>query len=209
MTDNPMDDFLSAMAYSDAGGPPVDDLDGLMASIESETSQAPFERPDQAGDAESPGVFIVIVVEGAQYAIPIGCALEMDVAPPITPVPFVPDWILGVTNRRGEILAVVDLRKLLRLDPAGAQNGRIVVASTGDAGLTAALLVDEVRGTVSMPRARFAQPAGSIADTAAAMLAGVADHEGRLLGLLDIRKLLSAAAAGRTDGSKKRIAGRT
>ena len=40
----------------------------------------------------------------------------------ITHVPRVPDWVAGVTNLRGHVLSVIDLRTLFAL-PAAAGNG--------------------------------------------------------------------------------------
>ena len=219
MTPDPMSEFLAAMLDAEPGlaaggdhaaaagsadvialqadGPGVDELELLMASIECEASQERLEAPGPAAGEERGDVYIVIVVAGAHYAIPIRCALETDVIPAVTPVPFVPDWIRGVTNRRGEILAVVDLRRLLGLEPASGQNGRIVVATAAEGEAVAALVVDEVRGTATLPASRFSKPGGPIDDPAAPLLAGLAEYEERLLALLDINNVLSAAAPGR------------
>ena len=116
---------VDLVAAAPADPAAVDELDRLMASIEIETAQSPVDPclPAPVAAEEKPDVCILFLLAGAQYAIPITQALEMDVLPPITPVPFAADWIRGVTNRRGEILPVVDLRLLLGFE-SGPAPGR-------------------------------------------------------------------------------------
>jgi purine-binding chemotaxis protein CheW len=58
---------------------------------------------------------IVFSLDGTRYAFPIRSVLEVDAMPRITAVPNVPDFVCGVTNVRGEVIAVLDLRLLLGL----------------------------------------------------------------------------------------------
>jgi purine-binding chemotaxis protein CheW len=50
-----------------------------------------------------------------QYAIPLLTVREVIGMPEITPVPFTPNYFLGIMNLRGQIISVVDLRLKLGL----------------------------------------------------------------------------------------------
>ena len=130
---------------------------------------------------------IVFLLGETRYAIPIRNVLELDAMPRITTVPNVPGFVRGVTNLRGEILAVLDLRMLLGLAPAeSAERGRILIVRTKDQ-QTAALAVDEVRGTAAPALADLAQ--SPVQDAVTPFLSGVGEHQNRVLNVLDVDKL--------------------
>jgi purine-binding chemotaxis protein CheW len=132
---------------------------------------------------------IVFLLDGTCYAIPIRSVLEIDAIPRVTTVPNMPDFVRGVTNVRGEIIAVLDLRVLLGLEPSeSAGRGRILIVRTADQ-QTAALAVDEVRGTTGLALAGLAQPSSPIHDRVAPVLLGVSEHQDHVLNVLDMDKL--------------------
>jgi purine-binding chemotaxis protein CheW len=170
-------------------------LERLIAAMEEEAAWTPVD----AGPAEAPGseaapeVCIVFGLGGARFALPIRQALEMDVEPAVAPVPFVPDWVRGVTNRRGEIVPVIDLRVLMGFEAAAPGRGRILVVPAGEPGEAAALVVDHVVGTASLERKCFQRAqGGGVAD----LLEGMGEHDGAALGLLDLERVLAAARHG-------------
>src|ERR1700680_4742147 len=65
--------------------------------------------------------------------LPISLVREIVRVPEITPVPNAPDYIEGVINLRGRIIAVIDLRKRFG-QPASKidHKSRIVVVETED-----------------------------------------------------------------------------
>lgn len=72
--------------------------------------------------------------------------------PAAMPLPFVPAWIAGVINLRGQIVSLIDLAALLtgRAAPSAA---RMVVVQRQCGGIFGALLVDAVHGTRDVPLA--------------------------------------------------------
>ncbi len=76
----------------------------------------------------------------------------------ITHVPRMPESLLGVCNVRGEIIAVVDLKKLLGLNKSRKTlSNRVVVIETGR--FVVAVLVDSVQDFISIPESQI-EPAG-------------------------------------------------
>ncbi|MBC7797580.1 MAG: chemotaxis protein CheW [Pyrinomonadaceae bacterium] len=82
----------------------------------------------------------------------------MEIAHPlkVTPLPFVPSWLTGVTNLRGDILAVVDLRRLWNKESAmqGANKTKMLVLRSRKENLMMGLVVDSVREMCVLPEER-------------------------------------------------------
>jgi purine-binding chemotaxis protein CheW len=66
-----------------------------------------------------------------------------------TQLPGAPDFILGIANVRGKILAVVDIKKLLNLPGKGITNlNRLIIAKYQS--IEIGILADEIMGTVKI-----------------------------------------------------------
>lgn len=92
-----------------------------------------------------------------RYFIDAKCAREVVRFSDCTPVPGTPDFVVGVTNLRGEVVCVVDLRRFLGLPPRERSEApRVIVL--GGASPDLGILVDDVF-EVSTLRAREILPA--------------------------------------------------
>ncbi len=171
-------------------------LDELIGEIDDETREAFRDQPQVAFESEMPvkevrggDSCIVFVLAGTRYAIPIRNVLETDSIPGITLVPNLPAFVRGVTNVRGEIISVIDLRNLFGFERwEFAERGRILIVRTTDQ-QTAALAVDEVRGTASLSLKELGAPAGPVHDRIMPVLMGVGEHQDQILNVLDVDKL--------------------
>lgn len=136
---------------------------------------------------------IVFTLAGSHYATPVGSVVEIGHVPPVTPVPNVPAWVQGVTNLRGEILAIVDLRRFFELEDDGTEGvGRMLVTRAAGEDLTAGLIVDDVRGVASLSAADLSAPTASYDDRIAPFVTGVQERDGRRLAVLDLESLLNS-----------------
>jgi purine-binding chemotaxis protein CheW len=179
-----------------AAPPSTGELDSLIASIDGEVAGGPrltFETSlDSAAGitAENKKNCIVFSLEETRYAVAISNVIEMDKIPRITLVPNVPAFVRGVTNLRGEIVSVLDLRVLLGLSQSEQlDRGRILVVRAAGGQQTAALVVDEVRGIATVPLGRLKPPAGTIEDRVLPLLSGVCEYDDTLLNVLSLEKL--------------------
>ena len=97
---------------------------------------------DAAKEEETLAIAIFRLGE-ERYAIEARFVLEVTRPDETTPVPGLPEFFLGVTNRRGEILAVVDLARFLGID-RGAESDRSRLIVLGDAAPEFGIIADEV-----------------------------------------------------------------
>jgi purine-binding chemotaxis protein CheW len=88
------------------------------------------------------------------------------------PVPGLPDFFIGVTNLRGEILAVVDLGRFLGIDRVGVTDlSRLVIL--GEEAAEFGVLADDTREVVNVSESSLHRPPGTLGTTARACVRGV------------------------------------
>jgi purine-binding chemotaxis protein CheW len=135
---------------------------------------------------------VVLELAGEAYGVEIGRVEEIIRMQAITRIPNGPAFIEGVTNLRGRVIPVLDLRKRFGL-PATEQTrrSRIVVGELGQH--TVGLVVDGV-SEVLLVSAETVEPPSTLATTAdSAFLRGVAKLGERLILLLDLSRILTRA----------------
>ncbi len=141
---------------------------------------------------------IVCALGSSRFAVPVGTVIEVAEVPGWTRVPGVPEWIRGVTNLRGEVLAVVDLATLLGLESTEAtpsSRARLLVVRCAQEEMTAGVLVDAVQGMVGLRKEELVTPDRAVTGEVARYLDGVVERNGRLLAVLDLGGLLSSPRA--------------
>lgn len=142
---------------------------------------------DDVVDVESS--FVSFFVGNEEYGVPIESVREILRVEEITRVPQAPPHIRGVTNVRGKILPVVEIRTRLGLEalvPTAAS--RIVVLEVGTR--TLGLLVDREARVVKVKASQIAPPPEEIVSARTDYVRGVAKLRGALVILLDPEKTL-------------------
>jgi purine-binding chemotaxis protein CheW len=113
----------------------------------SEPLEMQAEPAGAAPDEDPPVNHIVFGLNGTRYAVSFRSVLELDRLSPITAVPNTPDFVLGVTNVRGEVVSVLDLRRLLGLPPlARPETGRLIQVRPSGKAVRSGVLVDSILG---------------------------------------------------------------
>lgn len=127
------------------------------------------------------------------YAVPIACVREIHHEYRVTPIPCVPDFVLGVINVRGEILSVTDLGALLQVpgrtdvETGGEMPSAIVVATDS---CVSALVVDEIGDIVDVADSAIEPPLFTLDKTQAEYMSGSVYAEGLLIGIVNVGKVL-------------------
>ena len=133
---------------------------------------------------------VVFTVAGTTYAVPEMFVSEVARVPSITIVPRVPAWIRGITNLRGDIVSVVDLRLFLGFDATSPHTGRLLVVRLVNEDFAAGLLVDGVDQIANVAADAVRMPVSPIAGSMAAYLTGVCHVGERLVTVLDFDRFL-------------------
>lgn len=126
------------------------------------------------------------------YALDIESVIEVLQVSSITKVPALPDFILGVTNIRGNITSITDPKRLFGLaETSITPLSRSIVIRA--ARKTTGLLVDSVGKALALPL-DFIQPAlSTIPEIKADYIKGEAKlQDGRLLTILDLERIMSS-----------------
>lgn len=174
-------------------------LDELMATIDQEVEEAfgPGATADivseEAIRAAGEEQYVIFSLAGSEYAVPADNVSEIGEPLNVTPVPNVPEWVLGVANLRGDILSLVDLRLFLGMEQVDYnEDTRVMVvhARQDAASVSTGLIVDLVSDIRYLSVDRISAPAAPIEDRVAPYLHGIYEGDERLLVVLNLDRLL-------------------
>jgi purine-binding chemotaxis protein CheW len=108
-----------------------------------------------------------------------------------TPVPNVPDWIIGVIEYQKRVVPVIDLRARFEMDATQATNEtRVLVFNAEDQWIAG--VVDAVLDVAAMDKASVQPPPPLFRGLAGEYLKGIVRRDNKLVMLLDVTKLLTA-----------------
>jgi len=110
---------------------------------------------------------------------------------PITQMPHVPAFVEGVTNLRGKVLPVIDLRKRFGLPSQEAdKHSRIIVVSVEQTEV--GMIVDGVSEVLAVPEGAVEATPAITSSMDSTFITGIAKLDNRLVILLDLNRILSS-----------------
>jgi purine-binding chemotaxis protein CheW len=132
---------------------------------------------------------IIFVMGDLRYAVEMSHIDEVVRSPSITPVPGLPDWVLGVTNLHGDIISVVNLARFLDIEmPAHQKDASMVVAHAADQRI--GLVVDDTEVIYTFPTEQVISPPFKVSAQLVSYLRGAVERQGEYIRLLDCEHLL-------------------
>lgn len=182
------DGAAQSAAAPAAGGPPPavfagrEGIYSFVDSLERRSSQpeAPVEKPES---------WVTFALAGEIYALPVTHVQEILRITTITRVPHAPGPVRGITNLRGRVLAVVDLRVRLGIAPGEVgPESRILVADAR--GRSIGLLVDAARQVLKILPSAVQPPPSDVLSERTDFLRGVYHLDRDLVILLDVERVL-------------------
>lgn len=143
--------------------------------------------PTATGDLE----LLAFRVAEQEYSVDIMSVREIRGWTRATSLPHAPDYVRGVINLRGSVLPVVDLAIRLGIE-AGDPTERSVIIVADVGGRAIGLRVDAVSDILSIPASDLQTPPELLADQSAAFIRALTIVEGRMIRILDVRRVLPA-----------------
>lgn len=151
---------------------------------------------NQTGDAGSKGnvsQYLTFQLAGETYSVPLHQVQEIRTYTPTTRIPNAPDYVLGVINLRGSIIAMLDLRTRLNMPPISEDEQTIVVV-VNILDRTFGLRADSVSDVISIS-ADSVHPAPKVtSDDRQRFIAGLAQAQDKVLILLDLDQVVDTDA---------------
>lgn len=149
----------------------------VLLAAESTQETEPVERID----------CLEFLLSGESYAIELRFIGETLPLSEYTPLFCTPPFVLGITNLRGRIVSIVDLRRFFELPGIGLTDlNRVIMV--GDGGIEFGVLADGIVGMRSLAAAELLPPPDAFTGLREEFLAGVTAER---TALLDMAKILA------------------
>jgi purine-binding chemotaxis protein CheW len=134
---------------------------------------------------------VTFQVGGEEFGLDVFAVHEILRWQAVTPVPRAPAFVEGVLDVRGAVVPVVDLRRRFEVpDVAYTDETRIVLVDFS--GERLGLVVDSVTEVLRAPETSVSAPPAYIRGLAAEFMRGIVRHEGRLIILMDLDRILTS-----------------
>lgn len=140
---------------------------------------------------------VVFELANEYYGVDIAAVESIIKMQPITAVPQAPEFVEGVTNLRGSVLPVMDLRKRFGLGSREQKtetiqdDKRIVVVSMD--GMKIGMIVDAVSEVLRVQEEAIEPPPPMVTTINSAFITGIAKVGERLIILLDLARVLTVS----------------
>lgn len=134
--------------------------------------------------------YLVFHLDEKLYGICTDKILEIAASLPVTPIPNLSGWLMGIANLRGMLISVVNLRRLWRKPDYSSQKSKLIVFQPAENDISIAFMVDKVSEIVTIPPAEISFPSSDFENSFPTFF-GKTVFKSQPLFLLDIEKTLS------------------
>ncbi|MEJ8802462.1 chemotaxis protein CheW [Pontibacter sp. H249] len=167
-----------------------------VAPAPSEEASKSVKAPEEVKEEN---VHLIVFKLGDEfYAIKIDQVKEVTITPSITRMPRTPEFVQGVANIRGDIIAIVDLEKRFNIRPAAVAEGTeskltytlVIEAKEYNIGV----VVREVPQSLNLSMSKIDRAPSFLQDTNIKenYIEGIAKVDHKLIIVLDMLRILSA-----------------
>jgi purine-binding chemotaxis protein CheW len=154
-------------------------------------------RADSVRTAVAAEQHLTFELAGELFAIPILSVQEIRSWDRVSRIPRAPDFVLGVTNLRGVMVPVMDLRRRLGIEPCEQTPTTAVIVVSIElnaASMLVGCVVDAVSDVASIDSESI-RPAPPVCGSIQShFLNGLSAIESRLVMLLDLERLIDSAS---------------
>lgn len=175
---------------------PVSETPAQPAASSKEDGAAVADRVAPVGDAnlevgtEDDVQLVIFKLDDEYYGLDVSTVDSIIKMQETTIIPNAFEYVEGVTNLRGTVLPVVDLRTRFGLERAEfSKDTRVVVVMT-DIDLVG-LVVDAVTEVLHIPKKNIEPPSFFVASLDSTYIVGIAKMKTRLITLLDLDRIFA------------------
>ena len=135
---------------------------------------------------------VLFSLNGVLYGTDVNQVREIREVRDITPVPYAPFYVEGVTNLRGEVIPVIDLRKRFRIQEKGeGEKNKTVIVVQGEDKKAVGIVVDSVMEVMDVSEKDTERTPDILTTADSDCVLGVAKRGEDLIILLDLQKVVS------------------
>lgn len=144
---------------------------------------------------ESAGLLPLAVVglDGEYFGLGLESVHEFADISSITPIPCCPSHIVGNMNLRGEIITLVDIRRLINLSSQRGAKGRKAIIVRQEQ-LVAGITVDEIFDVTYVHPSQLSAAPVAVHSVSDEYLQGVASYQEKMMSVINLPKVLHSGA---------------
>ncbi|EDL64758.1 chemotaxis protein CheW, partial [Bacillus sp. SG-1] len=114
--------------------------------------------------------------------IPVGHVISIEKPENITSIPQLPDYVLGITKVRGELVPIIDFANILYGQQESTEDKKLIVLKSEV--LSLGIVVHEAKEILDIPEGALTQ-VGLMAYSRTKFFSGVINLEDRLITMID------------------------
>ncbi len=128
------------------------DLSELLHNIDQEINQTVLQHGDGLKDTSDDqqqelGRHICFELGNRRLALPLSFVVEVGELENVRPLPFLPEWVQGVTNIRGEIVSVTDIARFFNIAEKQQRKTHRTFIVIYNGHVKTAIIVDRIAAT--------------------------------------------------------------
>jgi len=138
--------------------------------------------------------YLIFKISGELFAIPVDKIIEVIELEDITPVPETPEYIKGITNFRGSILAVIDMRKKFNIPKIKKKDDDVMIVldlMLKNKKVTFGAIVDSVSYVEEFNFIQITKLPEIGTKFNTTYIDGIVNHENNYIVLLNLEKIFS------------------
>lgn len=147
--------------------------------------------PSTAETNEGGKKFLTFQLDQEEYGIDILKVREIIGMLPITRVPRTPDFMMGVTNLRGKVIPIMDLRQKFGMDSVEHTEETCIIVVRAH-GFEMGVVVDRVSEVLTISPSQIDPAPAFGGEVSTEYLLGIGKHEKRVILLLFIDRIVTS-----------------
>lgn len=149
-----------------------------------------FDQNNMIDEDTQKDKFLTFVIGKETYGIDIKFVTEIIGIQPITEVPELPGYVMGIINLRGKIIPVMDVRLRFKKE-FREYNDRTCIVVVDISDISVGLIVDEVEEVISIPEEDIVFPSSTKNKFNNKYIKGIGKVQNEVKLLLDCEKILN------------------